>query len=611
MTSDDPVLVVSTVTGIFCLAFMQLPGFLESAPRVNVTDLFGLNYAKMSTNCRRIAANSCLLLIASAIIYFPFGPTAWLWFGGSDWLTPRSTLILRDFTDGASGRRVQCHLSDAVSSVKSPSLESFILASVTDEDHKLNGLAVYSHLTNACQPLDDVSMAKIQVHKIALVTLANDAACPLQDLAVNAQNAGYSVLIYFADDIHPSYAPTEKKILIPVYTHASSENCKRLNADEITEDPVRVGGRFLTAADQTNLEIRVPVPAQHPYELIKMDWYLKRLIFWSLVGPTITIVWLMCAKKLCCMSGGQPVNQGQAVGNETVVESEIRNMEEGEFRTEHVHLHSVAGASARNQQESDGERQPLLTAVNADYTRQPRGARGIVSGIRKICNIVAVGFRYLILIIVALPLGISTGGLSFFRFDSPNTCWDLCDFNLTMTTNTNPFWTPFQVFCFSLYSWSACKATWTVQTNFSKLIRSDWFSSNIYLLVLGVVVPYCSSSNTDIPFPADSWFSFAIYNSVCTISHVIFIIILNKHKFVTRYVFYISVCVICAYLESDIVALFYFALNSQGFLNNLKLTALRTVAIGLTLTVSFGTSMHIIRKLTKPRESLFEGLGEN
>jgi len=103
---------------------------------------------------------------------------------------------------------------------------------------------------------------------------------------------------------------------------------------------------------------------------------------------------------------------------------------------------------------------------------------------------------------------------------------------------------------------------------------------------------------------------FATYNMVCTICNLLFIIILNKHKFVTRYVFYISVCMICAYIESNIVAVFYFMMNSEGSLTNLKLTALRTVAIGLTLTLSFSSSMHIIRKLTKPQESLFEGLEE-
>ena len=153
---------------------------------------------------------------------------------------------------------------------------------------------------------------------------------------------------------------------------------------------------------------------------------------------------------------------------------------------------------------------------------------------------------------------------------------------------------------FFLYSRFACKTTWTVPTNFSKVIRSDWFASNMYLFILAVVVPYFSNF-----FPY-----FATHNMAGTICNLLFIIILDKHKFVTRYVFYISVCMICAYIESDIVAVFYFMLNSKGSLTNLRLTALRTAAIGLTLTLSFSSSIHIIRKLIKPRESLFEGLGE-
>nr|XP_058942687.1 uncharacterized protein LOC131770965 [Pocillopora verrucosa] len=106
------------------------------------------------------------------------------------------------------------------------------------------------------------------------------------------------------------------------------------------------------------------------------------------------------------------------------------------------------------------------------------------------------------------------------------------------------------------------------------------------------------------------FFYFTVYNMMCTVCNFLFIIILNKHKVVTRYVFYISVCMICAYVESDIVAVFYFILNSQGSLNNLKLTALRTVALGLTLNLSFSSSMHIIRKLMRPQESVFAGLSE-
>ena len=46
-----------------------------------------------------------------------------------------------------------------------------------------------------------------------------------------------------------------------------------------------------------------------------------------------------------------------------------------------------------------------------------------------------------------------------------------------------------------MYSQFACKNTCTIQTECSKLIRSEWFASNIYLLVLSF-----RSSNT-ILFP--------------------------------------------------------------------------------------------------------------
>ena len=96
----------------------------------------------------------------------------------------------------------------------------------------------------------------------------------------------------------------------------------------------------------------------------------------------------------------------------------------------------------------------------------------------------------------------------------------------------------FQIFCFLLYSRLACTTTWVVPINFLKLIRSDWFASNITLLVLAAVVPLCSSTY--------NFGFFASYNAVCTMCNLLFVIILNKHKFVTRYVFYISVCMIFA-----------------------------------------------------------------
>ena len=471
-----------------------------------------------------------------------------------------------------------------------PSLESFIQASITEEGRELHfpGLAVTSRLKDACQPLTDVSKAKIPANKIALVILQleNETTCPLQDLALEAQRAGYSVLIYFGYSANttPIYVPRKEILLIPVLEAKNyGGQCAGLPAN----------------ADRTNVEISVQVYKPHSKELDAMKSYLENLYFWFLVGPIITLVWMIRTKKFCWHSGRhersenplEPEAENQV---EADAEREIRTMEEGENRTgKPVQLLAC--------RERPAEEQPLLSAVSNDSRDnrcRPQGSGSVEH--YSVCYKAAIGFGYLILILVALPVGLFCGGLSFFRFDDGHRFFV-------------PFWwSPFKIFFFFLYSHLACRNkrrwTWTISTTFSKLIRNDWFASNIYLLVLGVVEPFCSlSGSAKITY---FFVPIALYNSINTVCNFLFLIILNKHKVVTRYVFYISVCMICAYIQSDVVALYYFALNSQGSLQNVKLTAIRTAAITLTLIVSFRTSMHIIRKLIKPRQSLFEGLGE-
>ena len=87
-----------------------------------------------------------------------------------------------------------------------------------------------------------------------------------------------------------------------------------------------------------------------------------------------------------------------------------------------------------------------------------------------------------------------------------------------------------------MYSQFACKNTWTIQTECSKLIRSEWFASNIYLLVLGAVIPSYSLPNWAYALLC----YYGAYNTMCTVCNMLFIFILNKHKVVTRYVFCIS-----------------------------------------------------------------------
>ena len=512
----------------------------------------------------------CLTLVLYNINY---------WHSSANYSTPK--LILSSCGS--------CELSQTLGR----SLESFIQASITDEGRELRfpGVAVISTLKDACQPLTDVSKAKIPANKIALVILLleDETTCPMQHLALEAQRAGYSVLIYFANSFTDSNTPIEEPskeiLLIPVLKGSFFEAFKNGNISWCT-------GR--------TVEISVQVHRRPSKELDAMKSYLVNLYYWFLVGPIITLEWMRRTKKFCWYSGRhersenplEPEVENQV---ETDAEREIRTMEEGEHRTgEPVRLSA--------HRERPAEEQPLLSAISNDSRKnrcRPQGS-GSVKEHHSVCYKAAIGFGYLILILAALPVDLSFGGLSFFRFDDGD------NFIVPL------WWSPFRIFCFFLYSHLACRNkrrwTWTISTTFSKLIRNDWFASNIYLLVLGVVEPFCSLSGSVgmryflVPL--------ALYNSVNTLCNFLFLIILNKHKVVTRYVFYISVCMICAYIESDVVALFYFTLSSQGSLQNVKLTAIRTAAITLTLIVSFRTSMHIIRKLIKPRQSLFEGLGE-
>ena len=525
----------------------------------------------MKMSGKFILIGSCILFLAITVLVSFIRFSTWRY----DFNNQDATLILRTIIFRNSP--VKCKLQQFFIE---PSLRSFIQATSGDQDSRLYGLAVYLELTDACQRLKDVSRAKVQLHKVALVTLKNDdqTRCPLQKLAVNAQNAGYTVLIYFGETDETLWSTNEDKLFIPVlYVQDTVNDCTK---PDFNENKFSVDDLALSEDQPINVEI---VPKRSD-ELIQMLKYLDKVYLWLLVGPILTLEWLRRTKKFCWMSGGQQTDEDEA---------EMRTMEEGGSGTEGSHLHSTI----ENYRDKNGEEQPLLTTqttVINDYMRQPRGT-GYVNIIRKISLKIAVDFLYVILVIAALPVGISFGGLSFFRFDDDVMLGLFFPRFVTV-------WPTFQIFCFFVYSRFACKITWTIQTEFSKLIRSDWFASNIYLLVLGVIVPYCSLTEP-ISY-------FVTYNTLCTICNVLFIFILNKHKVVTRYVFYISICMICAYVESDIVAVFYFVLNSQGSLDNLKLTALRTVAIGLTLTISFNSSMHIVRKLVKPRESLFEGLGE-
>ena len=566
-----------------------------------------------------------LIVIGSSVCFVVFLFSVWFV------LTYPDTILMLN-SKRSSGERgslsfsnyphMVCALSQLRSLEAAPSLESFMKASTTEGNRDLtfSGMAIVSKLANACQPLVDVGRARVQVNKIALIAIKKDFAktCSLGELAVRAQHAGYSMVIFsslpwlFGRNCS---AKTADKLLIPV---VYGSHCQNSSCDVLSYETEILYSVF-SAADLKEVHVRFSDVSN---DLDAMAKYLEKLYFWFLLGPIITLEWLRRKRKLCWATTES--------GNEEVVE---------ESRGDCIQF----GTSADNK----GELQPLIgvtsnTRTDYDLTisnnmRILRIIVRIAKVFRRIIRYLPVGVVYVLLTLAALPVGISSGGLSFFRFDEneenrPTNFWDVAlpeqstpfdDDGIleikyvpgaTISYFVTVFWPVVQIFSFFMYSRFACKRTWTVSTNFSKVIRSDWFSSNMYLLVLCVIIPYCSfrSKKQIRNYSSDDWqfFYFTVCNVLCTVSNFLFVVILNKHKVVTRYVFYISVCMICAYVESDIVAVFYFILNSQGSLNNLKLTALRTVALGLTLTLSFSSSMHIIRKLMKPQESVFEELSE-
>ena len=547
-------------------------------------------------------SNKCLILIISVAFV---GVTLYTFILASECFPEESTSPTRHSTLNFPTflpHKVRCNLKHE--EFLAPSLEDVIHALGSKENpgiSSISGLALYSNLNNACQPLDDVTKASVQVYKFALVTLVDETACPLQRLALNAQNTGYAVLVHNKYKLInlPETIPSEEKVVIPVATVGSC----------LMEWAMRgfTSGSLLSKADRTIVEITVPLD-RNELILKKMEGYLKYLFLWSLVGPLVYfVVWMQ--------SSGRKPNQQLGNGVETAAETETRIMEEGELNMiEHRQLHSLATEETVTNTHTENEMQPLLNGVRCGRNTRQRQRRCIIIG-KCFCKVL-VGLCYLILIVAALPVGISNGGLSFFRFDEGDNSFpeDNYFFNLTAVAFEKPvslnrfvalWWSPFQLFCFFLYSYFARKATWTVSTNYPKVIRSDWFSSNIYLLVLALIIPFSLH-----PESVCSLQYFATNNVLCTVCNVLFLVILDKHKTVTPYILFLSACVICAYVESDIAALVYYILNSTSSLVDVKLTALLTAAIGLTLSVSLNSSLHIIRKLWKQQESLFEGLGE-
>ena len=98
--------------------------------------------------------------------------------------------------------------------------------------------------------------------------------------------------------------------------------------------------------------------------------------------------------------------------------------------------------------------------------------------------------------------------------------------------------------------------------------------------------PYCSTINEENCLFTSQCKYFSIYNTISTVCNCLrIIILLNKYQDDTSFVFFINACMICVYVDSNVVAVHYFALNSHDKLTDAGVTAQSCLAISLYLRV--------------------------
>ena len=429
---------------------------------------------------------------------------------------------------------------------------------------------------------------------------------------LSAQRAGYAgVLIFLFDDFSvPQCAPAlhqkseeiSEQIFIPVLIGTSCNRTYQHGALTvvISDDELN---HWISNLDFTPAKFSVKPKSNEKLEDFKS--YLRRLYWWFLVGPLLTLVWLLKTKQLPSLwQSRRPAEPESPVDREHENES-----------TPLLPFLRVHTSEAMNREESPEERNHATSDCLPSVKRLTRYTNHF--------------FWLLGCLIFPLPIGISAGGLAFLRLDENDatdfvnlsfTGWIdflhcehtvptyyryyLCSFFSQAVNGMFLLWSPVQVFFFLMYSKVKCRQAWIIQNNYAKIIRCSWFKSGNLLLMLGFIVPLGVSIYNSTGF-------ISLSNTVCTISNCIFLLVLNKHSQCTVFVFYTSVCMVCAYIESNVVIIMYFMLNSVESLDDLRTTAIRTAEIYAALRFSFQTSMHIIRKLQKPNDSLFSSLSEH
>ena len=112
-----------------------------------------------------IVIGSCILslaIIAIVVVYIPLYVRVQQGYNKDN----ATLTLLTEVADGTYSP-VICKLYR----ISGPPLWSFIQATSGEQDSRLNGLAVYSELADACQVLEDVGKVKVQMHTLMKINL--------------------------------------------------------------------------------------------------------------------------------------------------------------------------------------------------------------------------------------------------------------------------------------------------------------------------------------------------------------------------------------------------------------------------------------------------------
>lgn len=159
-------------------------------------------------------------------------------------------------------------------------------------------------------------------------------------------------------------------------------------------------------------------------------------------------------------------------------------------------------------------------------------------------------------------------------------------------------WNILRTLCFFLFSKCMFSGSWTITMNIKTQIGpwyNTWLMGYARMLIVGLVTPFV------LPFQC-MWQ--VINNTLCPVSHIAFLTILNGHKRSNFFLVYYGICSIIVHMESVLVALVATLHSLRVSVNDHVSLMLCMIELYLVLNVSWKTCKLTWRKIKSPNEDV-------